>query len=290
LAFENVEGIKVISHQDNRIFLIGDYFSVYEGDSRVPVIYEWTDVKSVTENKHGFIFLMQDDSLYKIGKTLINGVSRQLKLRAIVEGNIAKYPYIEHRHQKRVLPAKTHYTSCDMPSRAYSSKGVYNEKEISYSNVTLLNIRLGKLFIVVGIIITLAAFLFCIFVIKDVALNLKYYIPISVFCGVIIAMFIYIACAIVAKYIYSSLAKVDVTLDQEITFVIAEEGFSAIETELHSGFDLVRWDEVAYFVETNYVFIIYKNKRAVFWLPKRLFTKDRQKEISNFIAARLNQK
>ena len=290
MAFENIDGVKIASVETEQVFLVGDTFTVFEGENPIPSIYNWADLKSVGESKTEFSFETADSRVYKIGFHLIPDISRRLRLRAIIEGNLAKHPSVEYRHLKRILMNKTNYTSCDAPSRAFVSKGVYNEKEISYSNVTLLNTRLGKIFILTGILITISVFLFCFFFIGDFMENYKYFIPISTFCGVIISMFIYIACAIMAKFIYATLLKADSALDREITFTVAEDGFSAIETELHTGYDLVRWADVAYFVETNYVFIIYKDQKSVFWLPKRLFSKERQREISDFIATRLNQK
>lgn len=290
LAFDNIDGVKVFSHQTKQVYVIGDYFCVYEDGNSVPLIYDWQAVTAVSENTNEFSITTNDGEHYKISKLLLPDVMKQLTVRAILEGNIARYPNISYSHQKRILPSKNYYTRCDMPEQAFIAKGVYNEKEISYSNVTLLNTRLGKLFFGVGGLIAILAFACCALFIGELDVNWKYFIPISAFSGVIVAMFIYIACAIVAKYIYTSLAKVDVALDQEITFMVCSEGFAAIESALFSGSEVIRWDEVAYFIETNYVFIIFKNKRAVFWLPKRLFSKEQQRTLSNFIAARLHMK
>jgi hypothetical protein len=43
-------------------------------------------------------------------------------------------------------------------------------------------------------------------------------------------------------------------------------------------------------METNHMYIIFSDTKAVFWMPKRLFPKEVHNELGNFIADRLLQK
>lgn len=289
MAFESIPGVKVVSRSAESTYIFGDFFAVYTKGDVSPRIYNWQDINSVQETRTDII-ITAAENVYKISKSYIPDVRKFLAVRAVIEGAIAANPAIEYSYTKRILPSKIYYRNCDTPSNAYTASGVYNEKEISYSNVILLNARMGKFFLVISVLVVIIAFLICHFFIGGTEKNWTYFLPISIFSGVIIAMFVYLVCAITAKYIYASLLRTDPALTQSITFVVCSEGFAAIETCLYNATDLIKWEEAAYFIETNYVYIIFKNKKAVFWLPKRLFNKEDQTQLSNFIANKLQQK
>lgn len=289
MAFEALPGVKIISHANEKTYIISDFFSVYSKEQALPRIYSWSEIVSIAEGRFDFTIATVEDT-YKIAKTEIVDVNKLLQIRALLEGAVAAHPKILYSHQRRILPPKTIYRHCDVSANCYSATGVYNEREISYSNVILLNTRLSRVFWIISALTILGVFLILYLAVGDIAANWLYYIPISAFSGLAVTMFFYIACAIIAKYIYAALLKVDPALMQEITFILCNEGFAAIESKVNTNSDLIRWSEAAYFIETNYVYIIFKNKKAVFWLPKRLFPKEKHKELSNFIASRLQQK
>ncbi len=289
MSFESIPSVKVPVHSIGQTFVFGDFFSVYLKGETTPRIYNWSELVSVTETKREFIFTT-NDATYKLPKDQIPDTLRFLRIRAIVEGMISVYPHISFRHTDRILPAKNYFMVCETPSNAFAARGIYNEREIAYSNVTLTNTRLNFIFRLIGILVIVATFIFLCVTIGNFEDNLWYFLPISIFTGVIAIMMIYLVSSIIAKYIYASLLKLDPSLLQEITFVLCDEGFAAVESCVYTGSDLISWSEAAYFVETNYVYIIFKNKKAVFWLPKRLFSKDIQRDLSNFIASRLQQK
>jgi hypothetical protein len=103
-------------------------------------------------------------------------------------------------------------------------------------------------------------------------------------------MLVFLVCAVIANFHYAYLYKTDPALSEEVTFSISSAGFAAVESHLYSGSEFIPWHEANYFIETNNIFIVYKHNKAVFWLPKRLFSKEVQTEISNFIHTRLVQK
>jgi hypothetical protein len=211
-------------------------------------------------------------------------------LRGILEGAVSFNPKIEYSHQKRILPPKYLYLSGDPGETQYTVNGYYKEREINLSNAILLNTRLRNIFKVITAISIISMFAILHFVWGDTAEKWFWYLPISVFSGGIIVMLVYLICALIGNFLYAQLYRTDPALSEEITFTVSNAGFSAVENHLYTGSEFIPWEEANYFIETNNVFIVYKHNKAVFWLPKRLFDKDAQTEISNFIHARLVQK
>ncbi|MCL2697454.1 MAG: YcxB family protein [Oscillospiraceae bacterium] len=289
MAFESLPGVKVSSYAAEQTFVIGDFFAVYQKGEENPTIYRWTEVKSITENKIEFIINVAG-VVYKIPKTGLPDEKKLLNLRGVLEGAVSFNPKIEYSHQKRILPPKYLYLSGDAGDTPYNVNGYYKEREINLSNVILLNTRLGNIFKLIAAVAITAVFIILHFIWGDTAQNWFWFLPISAFSGGIAVMLVYLVCAVIANYHYAHLYKTDPALSEEITFTISTAGFSAVESHLFSGHEFIPWEEANYFIETNNVFIIYKHNKAVFWLPKRLFSKEVQTEISGFIHERLVQK
>jgi len=296
LAFESQPGVKIKSADTKQIFIIADYFSVYEKGEENPNIYEWSKFASVAETKDAFT-LNTGTKTYRIPKKIIPDPAVQLRVRAIIEGVVAAYPHIEYTYGMRILPPKFLCVGCEIPPDAYVAVGSYKEKEVNNSNVVLLSAGLDKAVLFVFPIVALAVFTVLWFVWGKDAIgttkglnNLIKFIPISLFAGAGAAMTVYLVCAFAAKTLYSRILREDPALLEEITFVVCEEGFIAAESEVFDFSDIIRWSETAFFIETNHAYIVFKNRKAVFWLPKRLFPKDIHKELSDFIADKLQQK
>jgi hypothetical protein len=289
MAFESLPGVKVISHASEQTFVVGDFFAVYQRGEEVPTIHRWSEIKTITENKTDFI-ISTGSTTYKIPKIGISDEKKLLNLRGILEGAASFNHNIEYSHQKRILPPKYLYLSGDMSDAPYTVTGVYKEREINLSNVILLNTRIGRVFKYVAFIVIILTFSLLHFFAGGAEENWLWFLPISVFTGGISVMLVYLVCAVIANYHYTYLYKTDPALSEEITFTISSAGFSAVESYLYSGNEFIPWEEANYFIETNNVFIVYKHNKAVFWLPKRLFSKETQTEISGFIHARLLQK
>ncbi|MCL2019555.1 MAG: YcxB family protein [Oscillospiraceae bacterium] len=289
MAFESLQGIKAYSHGSEQTFVVGDFFAVYSKNEEIPTIYNWAEVKSIIENRTDFIINVGGAS-YDIPKSCIPDERKLLNLRGVLEGAVSTNPSIEYHHQKRILPPKYLYMNGDVSGAPYIVSGVYKEREINFSNVILINTRIGKFLKIFAVLVIITAFLLLHFYYGNTDENWFYFLPVSIFAGGIATMIIYLICAVIANFHYSSLDKIDPALSKEITFTISEEGFSAVESHLYTGGEFIPWNEANYFIETNSVFIVYKNNKAVFWLPKRLFKKEAQKEISKFIHERLVQK
>jgi hypothetical protein len=292
MAFESLPGVKVFCRDAEQTFIAGDFFAVYDKGADTPIIFCWSQVKSITESRYEFIVSVKGTTFY-IQKHSFPNEKAVLNMRAVLESAVSFNPQIDYNHLKRILPPKNLCLSGDMSGAAHTATGFYKEREINFSNVILLNTRLGKLFKILAIVTIITVFVSSHFLtIEDGGIpeNWFHLLPISIFAGGISVMLVYLVCAVIANYHFSYLYKVDPAVSEEINFAVSEEGFSAVESHLDTGFEFIPWTEANYFIETNSVFIVYKHKKAVFWLPKRLFEKPVQQEISKFIAARLNQK
>jgi hypothetical protein len=287
VAFKTLSGLKVVcAGQD---FVVGDYFAVYNHDQPIPRIYRWEEVYAVAESIREFA-VTTVEGIYRIDKAHLPDVRTQLRLRALFEGVTADHPDIKYTHAKRILPIKTLYQDCDVPAGAYIAQGVYNDREISYSNVVLQNLLIGNVYLLVFMIVTVGTFVALHFFVGRTNVNWFYYLPIAIMAGMAVTMFAYLAEAILSKFIYADLLRCDPALTQPITFVISEDGFAAVESDLYNDNAMIPWHEVAFFLETNYAFILYRSKQVVFWMPKRFFPPPVQKEISDFITRKLTDK
>jgi hypothetical protein len=289
MAFESLPGVKAACRDTEQLFIVGDYFAVYQKGESFPLIYRWNQIKSIIENRTEFIIIASDDT-YRIPKICFPDEKKLLAMRGVLESAVSLNHGIEYNHLKRILPPKNLYLSGDMSDAPYSATGYYKEREINFSNVILLNTRLGKLFKIIALLTIVSIFIIMHLTYGNTRENWFYFLPVSFFSGGIAVMLVYLVCALIANYHFSYLYKVDPAVTEEVTFTVSPEGFSAVESYLNTGYEFIPWGEANYFIETNSVFIIYKHKKAVFWLPKRLFEKTVQTEISKFISSKLNQK
>jgi hypothetical protein len=304
LAFESLPGVKIKDPEAKRTYIIADFFSVYAGynhtdgeDHSLPDIYNWSDFCSIAETRSSFVFKTAKKDTHPghefvIPAKLVPDPAVWLRLRAIIEGAIAANSDVEYSYGRRILPPKTLCTGCDVSREAYIATGIYEEAEINNSNVVFLNPYLDKLIWLFGPLAMIGAFVFQMFYFGDIwsTVNLLTYAVIALLFGGVAGITAYLLSAYAAKTLYRRLVKEDPALMEEITFVVCEEGFIATESRLYNFSDIVHWHKATYFMETNHMYIIFSDTKAVFWMPKRLFPKDVHGELGDFIADRLLQK
>jgi len=302
LAFESLPGVKIHDFDTKQSFIIADLFSVYENPEELPEIYKWTDFNSITETIDAFIFKIEASAAkngtipgkeFIIPTELIPDPAVHIRIRAIIEGMVAANPKIEYKHGRRILPPKTLCSRCEIPPEAYIANGSYKESEINNSNVILHNSDYYKMIWIFAPIAMVLTFIAQAIFLDDTFTNIINFLTvltISVFAGGVAGISMYLFCAYGAKTLYRKILKEDPALLEEITFVICDDGFIAAETEVYDFSDIIHWHQVAYFIETNHVYIIFNRNRAVFWLPKRMFPKELHQELGDFIADRLQQK
>ena len=289
MAFEGVQGHKVYSASTGQTFIFADYFTVFTGINTIPYIYEWNKIESVVENNNGFI-ITTDDNVFTVERSAFSSAEDYLSVRAIIEGQIAVNPDIHYEFGKRILPLKYLYKTADIGSDAYIMKGIYSEKDINSCNISLVSTKVGKYIFLLAIVVASVLFFILHTAIGNTDDNWVYFVPISIFTGIIASVVVYLIIAIFARHKYSIVDKTDPALAEEITVAVTPDGFAAVESFIYTGQDLIPWSEASFFIETNSGFVITHDKKSVFWLPRSFIPKESQNAISNLIAARVKQK
>ena len=288
MAFETVKGQKVFSSATGTTYIFGDYFVVFRSDSSVPEIYEWKSVSSVTENR-GNISISAGMSTYSIESSAFSSEEQFLTVRAIIEGHIAENPDIRYKFNQRILPLKYLYRNIDA-SNAYVMHGVYEEKVINSSNISLVSARFGRVIFVFAVLLMAIFFMIIAGIMGNIQDNWIYCLPLSVFFGIIVSVVVYLIIGAVARHKYSSVQKADPATTQEITVVVAPEGFAAVESSVYTAHDLIPWNEANFFIETHMGLVVLRDNKSVFWLPKSFMPKNQQAGIYNLIASKVKQR
>lgn len=288
MAFETVEGQKVFSHMTGTNYIFGDYFAVFRSDSVSPEIYEWNQISSVTETVD-YLTITSGSDVYKIERAAFNSDDHLLAVRTIIEGQIAVYPDIKYRFNKRILPLKYLYKNMT-PENAYVLQGVYEEKVINSCNVALVIARFGRYIFILTLALIALIFLVVSNVLGEVKDNWMYYLPLSIFLGIIVSIVAYLIVGIAARHKFNSVRKVDPATQKEITVVVAPEGFAAVESSVYTGCDLIPWSEANFFIETHMGLVVLRDNKSVFWLPKSFIPKNQQSNIFGLIASRVRQR
>ena len=288
MAFESVSGQKVFSSISGMTYIFGDYFVVFRSDNTVPEIYEWENISSITEN-HGSITITTDTATFNIGSSDFSSEEQFLTVRAIIEGHIAECPEIRYKFNQRILPLKYLYRNIEA-SNAYVMHGIYEEKVINSSNISLVSARFGRVIFVFAILLMAIFFLIIAGIMGNLQDNWVYCLPLAIFFGIIVSVIIYLIIGMSAKHKYSSVQKADPATTQEITVVVAPEGFAAVESSVYTAHDLIPWSEANFFIETHVGLVVLRDNKSVFWLPKSFMPKNQQTGIYNLIASKVRQR
>lgn len=287
MAFDSIHGEKIYVSQTARTFIFGDYFSVFEQSDDVPLIYEWEKIKLYTQNDAGFQLTTEDGEVYSIPTNAFNSREQIIRCRSIAEGQLSADAC---KLQQRIVPPKYNYVGIDVPEQSFFASCVYGERDINPGNVARVHVRAWRLLIISGVIICFLSFLMLNLVFGNLPERWYYYAPISLFLGIGVSAVIYIISGIIARLRYSEFLKTDISTTEEIAIVICAEGFALIERCVYSGTDLIPWTQAAYSIETKETIVISCKDGSVCWIPKHIFPKNRQNELSAFIAARVDTK
>ncbi|MCM1054056.1 MAG: hypothetical protein NC394_00925 [Bacteroides sp.] len=288
MAFETVNGQKVFSSATGMTYIFGDYFVVFRGENALPEIYDWTQVSSVTESVSS-LEISTDEANYTVERNAFQSDEQYLSVRAIIEGQIAVHPSIKYKFNKRILPLKFLYRGITT-NNAYVMRGTYEEKVINSCNISLVTARYGRFMFLFAFCIIIIIFAVLAGVMGDLRENWIYCLPISMFTGIIVSVVIYFVVGITARHKYNTVNKVDPALTKEITIVVANEGFAAVESAVYTGHDLIPWNEASFFIETHAGLVIFRDNESVFWLPKSFIPKNEQNNLISIIATRVKQR
>ena len=280
--------MKLTVSQLQQTFLVGDYFAVYEGESDYPQVYEWKSLKSYNEQADCFSFSFPNNT-FVVPKMVFSDSKQLIRFRTIAEGQLTNCSSVVKRIQSRIIPPKYNYRTCEIPEKSYSASGTYVERDINSGSVALMYGKLGLFIWLSAAVIAVLVFFLLSGLVGNVSENLIYFVPISLFSGIGVALVFYLMCCIAAKYRYSTFVKKDVSTVEPLVFVVAPGGFAIIEQCVYSGNELIPWSTASFFFETKYTIIIYCKDKSVCRIPKRLFPKNIQNDISSFIAGKVVQ-
>ncbi len=288
MAFCDLTPVRIFDEASGCTFIIGDTFSVYSFGSDFPVVYTWGMIKSVTEDKKSLI-INAGKMTYKLSKSSFNLREDYFRALAIIESSRRTNSF-SYYHENRILPLKHYYIETSIGADAYVGEEVIDENDTAAAFIMMMNIRLIKVLWLIAIVITLAVFGVLHVVIGVNRSNLLYFIPISIIVGGIATLLVYLICHAVARNKYQRVAGGDPAADEPVTFVVTPYGFAACESCVYNEQEIIPWRVLDYFVETDKIYIFYKDGNAVAYMPKKAFDKKYLGGISDMISLNLEQK
>lgn len=232
MAFESLMGERIYVSQSGQTFLVGDYFSVYGMEDEIPEIYEWSDVKSYSELQNGVTITVTDGETYSIPRNAFADNLQLIRFRAIAEGQLQS---ANCRLTQRILPPKYNYCSVDPPEQSFSATCRYNEKDINSGSVANMHSRTGKYVVAVGLAVFAIIFIILAWVRGNLSDSWFYYLPISAFCGIGVAVAVYLISSMIARFRFADFVKHDAAALEETVIVIAHAGFAAVEQAVYTG-------------------------------------------------------
>ncbi len=288
MAFDALSGFKIVVSQYNLTYIVGDYFSVFDDDTDIPEVYEWSAVHLYEETTDHFRIGFERAE-YTIPKNCFADNMQIIHFRTIAEGMLSGRKDVTLNVKSRILPPKYNYVNADLSSNAYTASGVYIEKEINAGSVSHIYSKLRfPIWLIAAAAAVLSFFAMWAFG-GNIEKNLIFYLVISFFIGIGVGTIIYLILCIIARYRYSSFLKKDVSTAENIVFVVAPDGFGAIEQCIYCGKELIPWSFARYFYETKFSVAIVCRDKSVCCIPKRLFQKNAQNDVLDFISARVEQ-
>ena len=289
MAFDALSGFTVTVSQYNLTYIVGDYFAVFDDETDIPEVYEWKAVKAYEELADHFHIVFERAD-YSIPKSCFVNSMQIIHFRTIAEGMLSGLKGITFNVKNRIIPPKYNYVSADLSAEnTYTGTGVYTEKEINAGSVSHIYSKIK-----VPIWLIAAASAVCTFILlwtigQNIESNLIFYIVIAFFIGLGVGTVIYLVLCIIARYRYSGFLKKDVSTVENIVFVVAPDGFGAVEQCIYCGKELIPWSFAKYFYETKYSIAIVCKDRSFCCIPKKLFQKSVQNSVLDFVAARVEQ-
>lgn len=288
MAFEALSGFRLTVSQTNQTFVIGDYFAVFDDDTDMPEVYEWNAVKEYTEQSDSF-HINFDRGNYVLPKNAFTDNLQIIHFRTIVEGMLSGVKDVEIKVKDRIVPPKYNYTNADLSTSLFTGTGIYSEKDINTGSVSHIYSKLRFPIWLIAAITAVASFLAMWGIGQKLDENYIFYLVIAFFIGLGVGIIIYLIMCIVARYRYSGFLKRDVSTVESIVFIVAPDGFGAIEQCIYCGKELIPWSFAKYFYETKYSISIVCRDKSVCCIPKHLFQKNTQNDLAEFIAARVEQ-
>ena len=289
MAFCDLKPVCATDEDSGRTYIIGSVFAVYGIiGSEPPTVYSWDMVRTVTVTRKG-ITVETANKKFSITNKMFSETEEILRAIALIECRQKEYSF-GYQHEKRMFPLKSMYVECSPGKETYTGEGMLDEGETAASFIMLLNFKLVKFLWLIALLIMFVTFGVLHWLIGINRSNILYFVPISAAAGGISALLVYIITHAVARAKFKKMADMDLATRQPITFVVSRAGFAACESCTYESRDLVPWSEMDYFIESDKMFILYKNNTAAAYIPKKAFEKKYVGGIADIIALSLEQK
>lgn len=290
MAFCDLKPVRVIDVKSGLTYVIGEVFAVYGLGAQFPVVYSWDMVKGVSINRREmtFSFVGAKNNASILNKSF-RSAEENLRAIAIIECQLRIYNFY-YQHDKRLFPLKSLYVECSPGKDSYTGEGMIDEADTAAAHIALLNFKLIKFLWLVAILIALVTFGILDFVIGLTRDNILYFILISIAAGGIFSLIVYIITHATARARVKSIADADIASKETITYVVSTAGFAACESCIYQNRNLVSWSEADYFVESDKMFIIFKGRTPLAYIPKKAFSKKSLSGVADIIAVSLEQK
>lgn len=287
MAFCDLKPVKVYGENSGITCYIGEVFAVYSNEP-VPIVYTWEQIQTVIESRASITFKTKSSDYVIYKKDFFDPVD-YFRAIAIIEDFQAKSGF-NYEHQKRVLPLKNQYIESDAGKEAYTGSCIIDENEAAATFIMLMNFKLAKVLWILAVTFTLLIFLGLHLIYTVTMENLLYFIPISLISGIILTLVVYLFSYAAARRKYTSISGSDPASDEEIAFVICQGGFAACESCIYNGQELIPWNKMDYFVESDKMFVFFKDGETKAFIPKKAFDKKYLGGIADIISLRLEQR
>lgn len=288
MAFCDLKPVCVVDDVKGSSYIIGSVFAVYGIGSEPPTVYSWDMIKSVAVSRKN-IRVETLDKIYTITNKMFDSDEDLLRAIALIECRQKEYRF-GYQHEQRLFPLESSYVEVSPGKETYVGEDVLDEGDTAAAFIMLLNFKLVKILWLIGLMIALITFGILHLTVGATRGNMLYFILISAATGAISALLVNLITHAVARGRFKSIADADFAARKPITFVVSRKGFAACESCVYESRDLVPWDEVDYFIESDKMFILYKNNVPAAYIPKRAFEKKFVGGVADIIALSLEQR
>ena len=288
MAFCDLKPVCAVDDTNGSSYRIGSVFAAYGIGAEPPEVYSWDMIKNVSVTRKD-IRIDTVGTSFTIPNKMFGGTENLLRAIALIEYQQREYQF-GYQHDSRLFPLKSSYVEVSPGRETYIGEGVLDEGDTAAAFIMLLNFRLVKILWLVGLMITLITFGVLHMTVGITRINWLYFVPISAAAGAIVALLVYIITQAVARARFKRLADIDHAARMNITFVVSRMGFAACESCVYESRDLVPWSEMDYFIESDKMFILYKNNTPAAFIPKKAFEKKFVGGVADLIALNLEQR
>ena len=288
MAFCDLKPVCAVDEINGNSYIIGSVFAAYGIGAEPPEVYSWDMVKNVSVTRKD-IRIDTAGRNFTIPNKMFGSNENLLRAIALIEYQHNEYQF-GYQHDNRLFPLKSSYVEVTPGRETYVGEGMLDEGDTAAAFITLLNFRLVKILWLVGLMIALITFGVLHITVGITRTNWLYFVPISAATGAIVALLVYIITQAAARARFKKLADIDHSARMNITFVVSRMGFAACESCVYESRDLVPWSEMDYFIESDKMFILYKNNSPAAFIPKKAFEKKFVGGVADLIALNLEQR